>query len=123
MPARILCLMLSSLILACGSKPRAEPPAPLPQSSPVERSQDPSVSDPATGELLLDGKVLYDLNCATCHGPLEQSSAARASTPAIQTALQNILEMQSLPALQEKQLDSLAQAMSRIPPGKSKGKP
>jgi mono/diheme cytochrome c family protein len=71
----------------------------------------------------LDGKGLYDHYCASCHGGLEQSTAARANAGSIQTALQDIPEMQGLPDLPEEQVNSLATALSKVPPGKAKGKP
>jgi hypothetical protein len=54
---------------------------------------------------------------------LEQSSAARANAAAIQTAMLNVPEMQSLPELPDEQVKSVATALSKIPPGKAKGKP
>lgn len=118
MPAWILCFLLSAMVLACGSKKRVEPPAP----APLATVPYPSGSNPQSGNMALDGKGLYDHYCAACHGGLEQSSAARANAAAIHTAMMNIPEMQGLPELQDEQVNSLATALSKIPPGKAKGK-
>jgi cytochrome c5 len=120
MSARILCFLLSCLVLACGSKKRPEPPVPVPFAS---TSQSPDGTASPNGDLTLEGKDLYENLCASCHGGLEQSSAARASTESIQTAILNIPEMQTLPLLKDDQVNSLASALSKIPPGKAKGKP
>lgn len=119
MPVWSRLVLLSAMTMACGPKARVEPPAPRPLTSAT--STGPG-SAPA-GAMTLDGKGLYDLHCASCHGGLEQSTAARANAGAIQTAMQNIPEMQGLPEFPDEQVDSLVTALSRIPPGKAKGKP
>lgn len=118
MPAWIRFLVIGSIVVACGSKKRVEPPAPLASNSP-----NPGRQDPQSDGLTLDGKGLYDDLCASCHGGLEQSSAARANAASIQTAMLNIPEMQGLPDLKEEQVESLAGVLSKIPPGKGRNKP
>lgn len=120
MPAWIPCLLLSTLVMACGSKKRVEPPAPAPFAS---TSQNQSSQNPQGTGMALDGKVLYEDLCASCHGGLEQSSAARANAASIQAAMQNIPEMQGLPELKDEQVDSLVNALGKTPPGKARNKP
>lgn len=120
MPAWIRFLVLSSIVMACGSKKRVEPPAPAPLAS---TSQSPGNQDSQSGGMALDGKGLYANLCASCHGVLEQSSAARANVASIQTALLDIPEMQDLPELKDEQVEALANVLSKIPPGKGRNKP
>ena len=121
MPVWNRILLLSVMTLGCGPKARVEPPAPAPLTS---NSSTPAAPGNApAGNMALDGKVLYDQYCASCHGGLEQSTAARANAVAIETALQNIPEMQGLPELPDEQVTSLVTALSKVPPGKSRGKP
>ena len=120
MPVWMRFLLLSAMSVSCGPKARVEPPAPAPLSRPSSTS---GTGNATAGTMALDGKGLYDRHCASCHGGLEQSSAARANAVAIETALQNIPEMQGLPDLPQEQVNALVTALSKIPPGKSKGKP
>jgi mono/diheme cytochrome c family protein len=122
MPAWIAALLLCVLAGACGPKKRVEPPAP--KAAPVFSSgAGPAESGTQSDELALDGKVLYEDLCASCHGALEQSSAARASANAIRSAMLEIPEMQALPELNDEKVESLRNALGKIPPGKAKGKP
>ncbi len=123
MPAWIRYVLLSSLVMACGSKKRVEPPAPLPLTSASQSSQNQSGEIPQGSGMALDGKVLYDDLCASCHGGLDQSTAARANAELIQSAMTNIAEMQGLPELKDEQVNSLVTALGKTPPGKGKNKP
>lgn len=123
MLAWIRFLVLSSIVMACGSKKRVEPPAPAPLASTTSSNSGSSQAPTQNGGMALDGKGLYDNLCASCHGGLEQSSAARANVDTIQTAMLNIPEMQGLPELKDEQVDALATALSKVPPGKARNKP
>ncbi len=123
MPAWIRCLLVSSMVMACGSKKRVEPPAPAPLASTSQSSQNQSGQIPQGSGMALDGKVLYDDLCASCHGGLEQSTAARANAELIQSAMTNIAEMQDLPELKDEQVNSLVTVLGKTPPGKGKNKP
>jgi len=124
MQVTIMVFLLCYLMIGCGpflgQKRPSEPiaPAPLPAVS------DPRTAETATGngEMALDGKGLYEKHCASCHGVLNESTASRSSFDSIQSALLNIPEMQNLPALEDDQVTALATALSKTPPGKSKGK-
>ncbi|HYX31715.1 MAG TPA: cytochrome c [Oligoflexus sp.] len=118
MRAELLIVVFGYVAAACGpligQQSRVEPKAPIPVVRPVA-SQDNAIS--------LDGKGLYEKLCASCHGTLSLSTAARASFDAIQNALLDIPNMQSLPELNDEQVNSIVSALSKIPPGKGRSKP
>jgi|GEM_PF-5058935 len=114
----LLCYLMAACGPFLGQKRSGEPIAP--GALPAESA--PREAETVNGNMALDGKSLYEKHCVSCHGSLDQSSASRSSFDSIQGALLNIQEMQALPALDDNQITALVAALSKTPPGRSKGK-
>jgi mono/diheme cytochrome c family protein len=73
-------------------------------------------SSTTTTPTSLDGTVLYNTICASCHGPLSSSTKLGASATLIQTGISSIPNMQSLSYLSSVQIQAIAAILQTTTP-------
>jgi mono/diheme cytochrome c family protein len=64
---------------------------------------------------LTDGTVLYNNNCANCHGPLVTSSKLGATVSRIQNAITSVSEMKTITNLTSTQIQNISEVLSATP--------
>jgi mono/diheme cytochrome c family protein len=62
-----------------------------------------------------DGTILYNTNCANCHGPLATSSKLGATVSRIQNAITSVSEMKTLTNLTTIQIQNISEVLSATP--------
>lgn len=63
-----------------------------------------------------DGAVLYDANCAACHGPLASSTKKGATGAQLVNAIKSVPEMQQLASLTPPELSAIIAVLTPPPP-------
>ncbi len=73
-------------------------------------------SIPAPTPTTLDGTILYNTICASCHGPLASSTKLGATASLISTGISTISQMQSLSNLSSAQIQAIAGILQSTTP-------
>ena len=86
------------------------------QADVIEETNDNDTTSSKSVEL--NGRILYDQNCLSCHGSLLSSEKADVTASEISRSIDNIVRMNNLNFLSSKQIEEIANALSSDDPSR-----